>query len=153
MFDSVPYYRSPIPASYFREKGWRGRVILVANYIRARLQRWIEYRVMLLIAKQQSFDTDTVRALKLRWHEENVEQKRTRVSLGLLPQIEVGPPKSRYAEGRKNGRWPEDPVRQTNENLARAVAGSRGRKYGPGRDYSTLDVQEVEMEPVPAEKA
>lgn len=142
MNHDVLYYHRRIPESYFEGKGWRGWLIRVLNRVRWRLERFVAYRVMLLIAREQGLEPEAVDALKIRFHEENaeVEQKRRRRTLAALGLLAEDTP--RYALGRKNTPPPED---ATVQSLSRIMAKSR---YSHGRDFHSADEAQVEEVPV-----
>ncbi len=143
--NAVPYYHHSIPTSYFEGMGWRSWLIRSLNWLRWKFARWVEYHTMILLAKRNGLgDRSTVQALKLRWHEENAEQTHRRSVLATFGQtdVEIGRPKHRYAEGRKNGAWPEDARNELARTLSRAR--ERGGRYATARD--TLLVQEVDAE-------
>ena len=100
---------------------------------------------MIFIAKRNGLgDKSTIESLKMRWVEENEEQTRKRSVLSSLaiPDVEVGSPRHRYQEGRKNGAWPEDAKEELARTLSKAT--ERGGRYAQGRD--AYSVQEVDAE-------
>ena len=155
----VLYYGRPYPREWFEGKGIRARFVLLLHSMWCRIGRWIEYHVMLVIAKRQAFDKSTVKALQHRFHEENQEHLsgRTRRKKGSalaafgIPDVEWDkePAEVRYGEGRKNKPTPDPVQQQTDEtidNLARLMAQKRKQSYTQNRD--TYLVDEVEAEPV-----
>lgn len=147
----VPYYRHRIPPEFFKGKGWRGLLVRVLNYFRHKIQAWCSYHVMLLLADRYLPDDrdrpETIEALKIRWKEEQDETSVRRPVLGVFGQLGAEFTLSRYAEGRKNGKWPEDvPSDPTSERFARYVRGAHQAPYTQARD--SMIVQEPEWEVV-----
>lgn len=128
----VPYYHRQIDPAYF--KGWRGFVVLLLNFFRFWLHRWTERSVMLYILRRQGLDApDTLTAFKMRWAEENDEQRTKRKSLGLLGRFsdvdddaEAG--QKRYQSGRKGSMTAAEAAEQAAKNRKGSWA-----NYLPGR--------------------
>jgi len=146
----VVYYHHRIGPEYFQGKGWRGLLVRVLNYCRWKFQLWCAYHTMiLLVNRHMPGDSDTRAAVKLRWKEEQDEASTRRPVLGALGQMEAafGKPTHRLAEGRKNGKWPEDVEPDpTHAQIARYLRKPRQAAYIHARD--SLLVDELEWEPV-----
>lgn len=145
----VPYYHRRIPEEFFQGKGWRGWLIRLLNRLRWRIERFVSYLTMILIAKDVAgLDKDSIAALKERFDQENDEARTSRrkslAALGLLATEG-----NRYSFGRKNSTNPEDelPVSKTEGMFARLMNTSR---YTHGRGYAEMttfqtDVPEVDL--------
>jgi len=138
---NVPYYHRRIPEEYFVGRGWRGWLIRVLNRLRWKIERYVAYLVMILIAREEAgLDEESVDALKVRFAEENEDTNRRRKAtlavLGLLPERET-----RYTVGRKNTPPPESKQESTESVFARYI--NHDPRYSHGREYSEiLEVQD-----------
>lgn len=150
----VVYYHHQLPADYFT--GWAGLVILLLNWIRHKVARAVEYRVMLFLLNRVGLDDEIVEAYKQRWADEGSEARGRRpfATLGTLFSADDEDPRFRYVEGRKNTPTQEE---RAAEELKKRAGGwaqymTKGatKTYAAGRADSL--VQEVEAERVPREK-
>ena len=125
MFDKrVKYYHHDFSPEYFKNKGIRGYFILVLNEFVAFFQDWLEYRTMMLIAKEQKLEKEKVEALKRGWKERTISKRAVFAALN-------GPDEIKSFQKKAKDAWHEENMKKT---LTKAFSSRTMRSYSDSRD-------------------
>ena len=105
----IRYYDQSFHPDFFREKGWRGRFILLLNWFRFWLETYIQYRVMKLGFSHQEIPANNQKEVVRQFWRDVREERKTSSLLSPFSRKEEGdasssslsPREVRYTRGRK----------------------------------------------------